>query len=325
MDRDTYDIPKGVLAASDGSGGEQGQDARLARVGWGLVLLSRSSANLLGLSFGSIPGGQTVPRAELYALVELAESTEGFVEILVDSSYVVEGYAKGPGHHQSANQDLWDNLWRSLEGRREGVLVTKVAAHFAKLDSQPPLHTIANSLADVAASRGAKLAALPPEEVKAVKEADSLAWAIQSRIVCISLDVVTNFSQSRPRAKQRVPLARRVQVQEGVNDSGHDLRSLYNRIVCTRCLKTGPKNRTLGWVEQPCNRELPQGLHPSHSPHFRIYRGLFLCFKCGSWGKSRLVNLKKPCQRLSTTGKQVLKRICKGKKPYGLKSWPDED
>ena len=25
------------------------------------------------------------------------------------------------------------------------------------------------------------------------------------------------------------------------------------------------------------------------------------------------------------TGKQVLKRICKGKKPYGLKSWPDED
>ena len=321
-----YDIPEGVLAASDGSGGEQGQDARLARVGWGLVLLSRSSANLLGLSFGSVPGGQTVPRAELYALVELVRSTEGFVEVLIDSSYAVEGYAKGPVHHQSANQDLWDNLWRSLEGRREGVLVTKVAAHFAKLDSQPPLHTIANTLADVAANRGAKLAALPPEEVRAVKEVDDMAWAIQSRIVCISLSVVTNFSQPKPRAKQRVPLARGVQVQEGVNDSGHDLRSLYNRIVCTRCLKTGPKNRTLGWVEQPCNRELPQGLHPSHSPHFRIYRGLFLCFKCGSWGKTRLVNLKKPCQqRLSIAGKQVLKRICKGKKPYGLKSWPDED
>ena len=34
--------------------------------------------------------------------------------------------------------------------------------------------------------------------------------------------------------------------------------------------------------------------------------------------------LKKHCARLTPTGKQVLKRICKGKTTYGLKSWPDE-
>jgi hypothetical protein len=38
-----------------------------------------------------------------------------------------------------------------------------------------------------------------------------------------------------------------------------------------------------------------------------------------------LVNLKKPCDRPTPTGKQVLKRISKGKRPYGLKKWPDED
>ena len=65
---------------------------------------------------------------------------------------------------------------------------------------------------------------------------------------------------------------------------------------------------------------------------FGQYHQSMLCFMpqvcqgltC-SWGGSRLVNLRKPCDRLTPTGKQVLKRICKGKRPYGLKSWPDED
>ena len=66
--------------------------------------------------------------------------------------------------------------------------------------------------------------------------------------------------------------------------------------------------------------------HPSHTKFFGVHRGLPLCFRCGAFAKTRLVNIKKQCpDRPTEGGKRVLKRISKNKLPYGLKSWPDEE
>ena len=183
----------------------------------------------------------------------------------------------------------------------------------------PQLHkSLIFRLVYISITSKARSAALRPEEVEAVRQIDPLAWATKNRIVCISLHVIANFSLPKPRPRQQRVRAPQVQVQDGENSSGHDLKVLFNRVVSTKCLKTGPKHRALGWVDLPCKNIFPEGLCPSHQRHFIIYRDLFLCFKCGSWGRSRLVNLMKPCDRLSPTGKQFLKRICKGKRSYDL-------
>ena len=66
--------------------------------------------------------------------------------------------------------------------------------------------------------------------------------------------------------------------------------------------------------------------HPSHAKFFGVHRGLPLCFRCGAFAKTRLVNLKKQVpDRPTESGKRVLKRISKNKLPYGLKSWPDDE
>ena len=55
---------------------------------------------------GSIGGPQTVPRAELAAVVELLDRTDGDVTILSDSAYVVGYCRKGFGRTARSNRDL---------------------------------------------------------------------------------------------------------------------------------------------------------------------------------------------------------------------------
>ena len=99
-------LQRGLLAGTDGSGGGYGSDARMRRVGWGLVLHSTVNTHLQGLAFGTVAGAQTVPRAELYALAYLAASIQGDIGDLVDSSFVVKGFHRGPEYPQSKSTKL---------------------------------------------------------------------------------------------------------------------------------------------------------------------------------------------------------------------------
>ncbi len=67
----------GLVGGIDGSGGAQGSDSRLMRVGWAIVLLTKH-----GIPVGWKAGGleddqrlQTVPRSELRAAAEFAKAT----------------------------------------------------------------------------------------------------------------------------------------------------------------------------------------------------------------------------------------------------------
>ena len=65
-------------------------------------------------------------------------------------------------------------------------------------------------------------------------------------------------------------------------------------------------------------------LHPSHS--YGHFAGFTWCWRCGSYAKSRPVNLAEPCWGGATaTGVTVLKRIDKGKDPErGLRFSQDD-
>ena len=56
---------------------------------------------------GEVSGAQTGNRAELTAILWLAELTDGDVMASVDSSYVVRGVLRGPSFLHSSNHDLW--------------------------------------------------------------------------------------------------------------------------------------------------------------------------------------------------------------------------
>ena len=60
------------ICFSDASGGTHSSDPRLRRTGWGIVRLDHDG-ELVEACHGGVPGKQMVPRAELVALVTLAE------------------------------------------------------------------------------------------------------------------------------------------------------------------------------------------------------------------------------------------------------------
>jgi hypothetical protein len=249
--------------------------------------------------------------------------------VVSDSEYVVKGVHKGPGESHSRNQDLWELLWDTLAEREGGLDVAKVKSHPTTHQAKgfPASHLLANEAADIEASRGAELASLPVRIVKAVQEVDRVAWHVQNRLVAITQHILSNYREPRPRVnlKKRVRESAERGFREALGETQHDVREYPTHVKCGKCYRSGPKGQARLWLKLPCNRHLPFGLHPSHFRHFGVYRGLPVCFRCGSFARTRLVNLKKECpDRPSQTGKRVLKRIAKNKLPYGLKYWPDD-
>ena len=325
-------VEPGLIAATDGSGVEYGSDVRLRRVGWGLVLLDTANVHPLGIAYGTVSGLQTVPRAELFALVYLASQTEGDVEVLVDSSYVVKGFSKGSKFPQSKNKDLWGSLWKAVGGRAGILTVTKVRAHAtpSELESSeiPPLHFIANSMADVLADMGSKLSALNPVWVEEVGALDLKVRRIQERLVSISMALILGSSkpQRRDRASRKRLLEQGSGLDECLRETPHLIRESPSMIKCTRCNKSSPRKFAHLWLRGVCAEANPNGIHLSHQQHLKTFRGLRFCSRCGGIGSKRVRTLKHPCpSKPSISGRKVLNRILKGQLPFGMSRWPEQD
>ena len=68
----------GLIFATDGSGGPLSKEPRLQQVGFGVVALAAVGPHsVVGTLVGTIPGRQTVPRAEAFAFLKLLEMIEG--------------------------------------------------------------------------------------------------------------------------------------------------------------------------------------------------------------------------------------------------------
>ena len=322
----------GLIVGTDSSGGAHSADPRLRRMGWGIAVLSPQTSEVLGGMHGNLPEGpQTIPRGELYAFLQLALHSLGEAPVVIDSQYVVGGVHKGPGEQHPRNQDLWELLWDTLAERDGGLGVTKVKSHPTASQAKgfPTLHLLANQAADQEAAKGAALAGLPTRTIQEFEQLDRFAWLVQSRLVCITMHILENHSEKHkprriPKKRAREPSFE--EHREAMGSTQHVLREYPKFVKCTKCYRSGPKSQAHHWLRLPCNRHLPFGLHPSHTRFFGVHRGLPLCFRCGAFAKTRLVNLKKQCpDRPTESGKCVLKRISKNKLPYGLKAWPDDE
>ncbi|CAE8582441.1 unnamed protein product, partial [Polarella glacialis] len=184
-------LPDQAIAATDGSGGEHSADPRLRRVGWGAVVSTAYAVWPIAWASGGVQGTQTVPRAELQALVWLAQNTSGTVDVAIDAAYVVKGVAKGPRFVHDNHMDLWSALWSAMRNRvgKINAFWTKSHCSLDQLEQGLAITWafVLNHVADQLADEAAEKAQLPAAVVDIVRWIDARASKVQSRLLAASM------------------------------------------------------------------------------------------------------------------------------------------
>jgi len=326
-------LPEHSMIGTDGSA-RHGNKPRLRRAGWGYIILDKEGAPIAG-RWGPLPGStQTVPRAELWAMVQ-ATATHGDTKIYSDSAYVVGGWMKGRKWKHKENGDLWLQLWDHLGARQGQARVVKVKAHATKdqlrvgvVDTLP---YIANSAADWAARQGRDMwgKGVAQSTVEGnIKELDIMAWRIQRRL----LAVITKYYKDCPaekKEKARKDTNPRKAREERTRRllgilllQGHQVHIKGGKVHCLKCKKGTKLRRPRPWCKGQCTSTREQGIiHKSHRLH--NHKGLCICTVCGSFvatGKPR--KLTAQCKAPSSTGRNALRAVSKDKLPFGVKAWP---
>ena len=340
-----YSLPQGAFASTDGTGGPDTMHTRLRRVGWGFVVFF-PPMQIVSWCNGGLVGAQSVPRAELKALIELLDRTEGDVEVFVDCASVVIGWRKHPRSMQgAANLDLWQQLWAVREGRRGKVTVTKTKAHCtdAEIDAGEigGLEFLANAAADEVAKLAGHRLRLDEHQRSSVLWVDEMAYRVQQHLLDRCKQILDSdlyhqeLQQTRLRRrgsksnKRQVVatrrLKRRLQLSSWLRNTQHSVRKgKRGWLQCRQCMiqaRPGP------WLEQPCepSRAALQaaGIHPSHK--VRSVKGIVACWSCGCWSARRLVKLRSRCSGVLNTkasSRRVLEALEKGQLPPGCTAWP---
>lgn len=120
-------------AGTDG-GGDKETNTRNTKVSPGAAVFDPGS-NEVALLFAKVPGNQTVPRVELWALLQtitrMTNSTE--CTVYVDASYVLTGLpSRTKRYSQGANGYLWTRIYEVAQTKQ--VRYPKVKSHVTNID-----------------------------------------------------------------------------------------------------------------------------------------------------------------------------------------------
>ncbi len=214
---------------------------------------------------GQVPGKQTVPRAEIWALVLAVGASPKLhdIEVGVDASYVVGGCTKEALMACSINGDLWSSLFGLVAGRGGTVSVRKVESHLvdkgvARIVACSPIagDVVGNALADTAATIARQLDGCDGPDAgwefaygRTVKVVKRLA-VIQARIWA-SRDNARLFRP--PPGPEGGNLTKKDAVHEVlsmVSGSGHRVTVRNGGFLCLNCGRWRKKLRS--WAKEPC-------------------------------------------------------------------------
>ena len=337
----------------DGSGGVNTRDARLRRCGWAWVELQTEgnapTENLHRVKCAPLHGRrQTVNRAELLALVDALQSTQGSITFVSDSAYVVNGFLKLSGRLRfkpRSNRDLWSTLSAAAADR--DVEVRKIESHLDRdhpevVNGTYPLAWVyGNDSADELAGEAAADAQLPASSVEAVKWVDALAAKVRTRLAVTLQDAAQKDPRRHapPRPpKTKVPAAacRRTALDLALAASKHlpvlDKAGAY---ACRACGTSAHVADAVPWLRTPCTppaplpfcaeaAALPAGaevrlgnavIHRTHQPVFYADQRTWACTSCGRAAVNFMRELADPCkgkEGCSAKGKLNLSRLRRG-------------
>ena len=334
----------------DASGGQFSEYPEIRRIGCSFVAIHPLSMELLLAAHFPLPGAmQTVPRGELFTLVELVRHAEinASLHYITDNKWVHDTFNRGSEHTKICNNsDLWHALFCELSAKNIRLKVTWMPSHLKDGKKVWPEHVSktdvqGNSFADHFAGVSSALVSVPSSIYGPIIDNYKLPKLIQARIICI----IQNLP-ARQR-KQTILAAKELKpnLEQLVNNSKHIIIPNDGRYTCKICLSSfshsDPELKT--WLRSACtgssfttlshDRPNPinekfihvgnQYIHVTHK--LCNYKGFVYCGKCGyRKGSNQVRNLAKPCAPPGSFGAATLKAIQQGRLPPRLHSWPVE-
>ena len=101
-----------------------------------VTLDTENNISKVSVLTSKVPGKQTVPRAEAWAVRQVLERWHGRkpLKIITDALYVVKGFLKHnkAAYMKGANSDIWTDIFERMEGMRIKPTVHKVKSHLTK-------------------------------------------------------------------------------------------------------------------------------------------------------------------------------------------------
>ena len=167
------------------------------RCGWGFVSMDHHTP-LVSKAGGLPVFKQTVPRAELYAVIALLRLRPqgSFTRIGVDCKYVVTGCLRPPSLVATRdNADLWEEYFRLINTKDLEVQIFKIFRSHCGLEDIASGRIsiqdfLGNTCADAFARRGADTWEYPWALEQVVRALRGRAWEIGLRIASITLRAV---------------------------------------------------------------------------------------------------------------------------------------
>ena len=235
-------LPTVSVFYSDGSGGPDSSDPFIRRCGWGFVGLANGHI-VFGQGGGLVGPKQTVPRAELFALLQIAKSRPAgsACRVGVDCQYLIDG-ASGSRHKAAngSNGDLWDEYFSVLDPGSLDINLFKVKSHRKYEDIVlgfiSVIEFVGNAAADAFAKRGAELWTVPDERKLEIKTARSRAWRVGMRLAAVVAETVAAFKEAPLLNAIPVKPRRTVaHLRHELESLGHCIEVEGRRASCFRC------------------------------------------------------------------------------------------
>ena len=232
------------LFYSDGSGGVHSRDPLLRRCGWGFIGMDHLTP-LVGKG-GGLPGYmQTVPRAELYAVIALLRLRPqgSFTRIGVDCKYIVTGSLRSPALVATRdNADLWEEYFSLINAKNLEVRIFKIyKSHCGIGDITSGRISLqdflGNTFADAFARRGAAAWAFPWDMEQTVQFLRGRAWKIGLRIASVSLTTAKAYKglvDAKPVSRPK-PKCTEQDLLTQLSEIGHEMVHSERKDLCTKC------------------------------------------------------------------------------------------
>ena len=277
----------------------------------------------------TLPGTQaqqTVPRAELSALIDATKHFTGNITAYTDHHNIVKIMSKPKAQQlAAANADLWEELQQLLEENRK-LTVKYVPSHTTAEALEKGKLTVyeymGNALADKLASKAADANQHEDNTIASIDYVDHLAWSVQRRLIRINEHCLDNYPHPKGRKQPQKRQERKKQLRPTVLQllrQGHDLRRRRNRYHCTRCGIQHQRRHLGKWAAQGiCNAgEQQEHLHigsqqVDSSHKMAKTAGVFWCRRCGAIGTRKLQKLAALCEEPTARGKKNLALLAKG-------------
>ena len=326
---------------TDGTGGLHSSNSALRRCAWAAVKPDHTvdSEFWLGVWGPLLGKQQTVPRAELTAIIEVVKRLAGPTTIWTDHKNISDIFngdlRTSVGR---ANSDLWEQLLDHLQEKAIPVKVRWVPSHSDEHAEGPapwipPLIFLGNAEADRLAGDAVKSQEVENHIAVQVKEQQALAATILNRIVHIT-EVVLGIGKKEDlqkvrqqrrsmftEASARGPALKEL-VYEAKLVTDHQLFGAGRGLHCRKCWTRAPGQQKdlVKWLYHDCETaaEVASPPHFSHSLQ-AAEPGTIYCISCGAWSTSMHRALLKPCpdEPAKGLGKLALKRFAMGLPPPG--------